>query len=161
MSKKNHTPIEDDTCTEETWFDELLDRPENQHPQSDGTMLFGSGKHPDYPFFSREYWLDKKSDYRKAWDAIRPWNNPFRELARMELEYNNSNLYRRVFPFRWWGDRIRRLFSSNKSSRSNAMDDILNTTFFAVLIEGIIYPLLLGFVVAGILYAGKFILSLF
>ena len=109
----------------EYWLDELLDRPENQQKQQDGSILYGSVDEPK--FWSQEYWLDVKNGWVMLWQAKNPFND-HRSVMKSCLLLMHPDLYRLFFPFSYIGHMIGNLFSGNADLRKQTLEDSVLVT---------------------------------
>lgn len=112
------------------WLDDLLDQPENQHEQPDGSMLYGCID--DEPkIWEKYYWTKKKNALVMLWQSINPFND-HRSVMKCCLYLMHPGLYKLFFPFSYIGQVISNMCSDNKELRIQTLE---NSILVSLIIE--------------------------
>ena len=127
----------------EYWLDELLEQPENQKVEPDGSVLYGCDKEPGV--FSQGWWLDKKNALEHVWLAKNPFNDKYdRELHRSGLRLFHPDAYRIFFPFTYIWGLIADIIHPEYGTRGDAWE-----RFFESSVGEIVLLLIFGIIVSG------------
>lgn len=115
------------------WLDEVLEQPENHQTQEDGSILYG---YHGQPSTVKELFQEKWHDFKIALGMLWSMKNPFdehRPVLILAIRALRPDLYAIAFPFRFYGEILINLFSSER--RKYAISSYKDSTLYAILVE--------------------------
>ncbi len=137
----------------EYWVDELLEQPENCHPQADGTELYGVTEEPK--FLSQGYFLNIKNALAMVWAAKNPFND-HRSIFKAGLPLMHPNAYRIFFPFSYIGELIHDIIHPKEyETRADAWYRFWGSSLGEIILLCIFGLVVLGIAVLYLKLTGK------